>query len=213
MSRRLKLVEELNMEETVEPTVAEKTKMFQAWVAEKVAVCETFLTLDLGNLNYCLNQREPISDELFNNKFENEYGYINNFMEEVEWICKTDNISDDVLEDAIDKFKQMKSKVRKVKAEYKQKFIELKDAIRVAMENEEYVATVTNQVQELITNWCSTYVILDYRKADFEGDRLSSKIAYLTNWLLSSKLYPSEDEVVVFVERYMRKQTETVEVE
>ena len=104
----------------------------------------------------------------------------------------------------------MKSKVRKVKAEYKQKFAELKAAIEEAKKNEKYVAVITSQVQELITNWCNTYVIKDYRKPDFEGDRLSRNIAFVTNWLLSSKLNPSKDEVIEFVEKFMRNNTETV---
>lgn len=208
--RRLKTVEELNMEVTVEPTVEEKTQAFKAWVVERIGVCERFLTIDIHNLDYWLNQREPISDELFTNKFEVEYACINNYMRDAEWKCKENGISDDVLADAIKEFKQMKSKVRKVKAEYKQKFVELKEVIEVAKKNEEYVATITSQVQELITNWCNTYVIKDYRKPDFEGDRLSRNIAFVTNWILSSKLNPSKDDVVEFVEKFMRNNTETV---
>lgn len=208
--RRFKTVEELNMEVTVEPTVEEKTQAFKAWVVKKIGVCETTLTTDMHNLDYWLNQREPVNDELFNRKFEIEYFFINNDMRDAESYCKENGISNDVLADTIKEFKQMKSKVRKVKSEYKQKFIELKAAIEEAKENEEYVAAVTSQVQELITNWCSTYVILDYRKPDFEGDRLSRNIAFVTNWILSSRLNPSKDEVVEFVEKFMRNNTETV---
>lgn len=208
--RRFKTVEELNMEVTVEPTVEEKTQVFKAWLVEKIGVCETTLTTDMHNLDYWLNQREPINDELFNSKFEIEYFFINNDIRDAEFYCKENGISNDVLADAIKEFKQMKLKVRKVKAEYKQKFAELKAAIEEAKRNEEYVAVITSQVQELITNWCSTYVILDYRKPDFEGDRLSRNIAFVTNWILSSRLNPSKDEVVEFVEKFMRNNTETV---
>lgn len=204
--RRFKTVEELNMK----VTVAEMTQAFQEWVVEKIGVCETMLTTNMHNLDYWLNQHEPINDELFNSKFEIEYFFINNDMRDAESYCKENGISDDVLADAIKEFKQMKSKVRKAKAEYKQKFEELKAAIEGAKKNQEYVATITSQVQELITNWCSTYVILDYRKPDFEGDRLSRNIAFVTNWILSSKLNPSKDDVVEFVEKFMRNHTVTM---
>ena len=139
------------MEVTVEPTVEEKTQAFKAWVVKKIGVCETTLTIDIHNLDYWLNQREHVNDELFNRKFETEYFFINNDMRDAESYCKENGISDDVLADAIKEFKQMKSKVRKVKAEYKQKFLELKEAIRLAMENENYFSATSNHVQDVIT--------------------------------------------------------------
>lgn len=122
MALRFKTVEELNTEVTVELTAEEKVQAFKTWVAKKIGVCETTLITDMNNLDYWLNQREPINDELFNNKFEIEYFFINNDMRDAESYCKENSISDDILADAIKEFKQMKSKVRKVKAEYKQKF-------------------------------------------------------------------------------------------
>lgn len=210
MNRTLKLVEELNMEVTVEATAEERTQAFKEWVIEKIGVCESFLSIAVQNVDYWLNQREPIHEDLFNSKFESVYFTINNFIQDAEWKCKDDGISDDMLADAVKEFKQMKSKVRKVKAEYKQKFAELKEAIRVAKENKEYVDAITSQVEKLITEWCSTYVILAHRKAEFEGDRLSKTIAYVTNMILSKKLNPNDDDVVMSVQKFMKNHTETV---
>lgn len=61
------------------------------------------------------------------------YFFINNDMRDAERYCKENGISDDVLADAIKEFKQIKSKVCKVKAENMQKFSELKEAIRLAI--------------------------------------------------------------------------------
>lgn len=210
MNRTLKLVEKLNMEVTVEPTAEERTQAFKNWVTEKTEVCEKFLATVMHNLDYWLNQGEPIHEDLFNSKFEVVYFTINKYIQEAEWKCKEDGISDDVLADAVTEFKQMKSKVRKAKAEYKQKFAELRKAIRVAKENQEYVADVTNQVEKLITDWCSTYVILAHRKAEFEGDRLLKTVAYVTDWILSTKLNPSSEDVIAFVEKFMRNHTQKV---
>ncbi|MBQ6886805.1 MAG: hypothetical protein IJN54_04755 [Lachnospiraceae bacterium] len=206
--RRLKTIEELNMEVTVELTAEEKTEAFKAWVIEKIDVCETFLSIAMHNLDYSLNEREPIADHLFDGKFRFVYFTINNYIKEAGWKCEEGVISGDVLADAVKEFKQMKCKVRKAKAEYKQKFAELKASIRVAKENCEYVEAVTRQVEKLITDWCSTYVIINYFKAKFEGDRLSKTIESVTDWILSTKLNPSNEDVAVFVERFMRNHTE-----
>ncbi len=208
--RRLKSVEELNMEVSAEMTTEEKTEAFKAWVIEKIDACERFFSITVHNLDYNLSERELLGDHLFDNKFEVAYFIINRYIKEAAWICKDNGISGEALDDAVKKFKQMKSKVRKAKAEYKQKFAELKASIRVAKENYEYVEAVTRQVEKLITDWCSTYVIIDYFKAKFEGDRLSKTIASVTDWILSTKLNPSNEDVAVFVEKFMRNHTETV---
>lgn len=210
MNRTLKLVEELNMEVTVEATAEERTQEFKNWVIEKADVCERFLSIAMHNLDYWLNQREPINKALFNNKFEFVYFTINRYIQEAEWKCKDDGISGDVLVDVVKEFKRIKSKVRKEKAEYKQKFAELREAIRTAKENEEYVADVTSQVEKNITDWCSTYVISAHSNTEFVGDRLAKTIAYVTNMILSKKLNPNEDDVVMSVQKFMRNHTETV---
>lgn len=208
--KRLKRIEELNMEVTAGLTAEERTQAFKDWVIEKTDVCERFLFAAMYNLDYWLSQREPIYEDLFNSKFGFVYFTINKYIQEAEWNCKEDGISNDVLADAVTEFKQLKSKVRKVKAEYKQKFAELREVIRVAKENQEYVADVTNQVEKLIADWCSTYKILAHRKAEFESDRLSKTVAYVTDWILSTKLNPNNDDVIAFVEKFMRNHTQKV---
>ena len=207
---KFKTVEEMNMETAVELTAEEKVEAFKAWVDEKLDTCESVLSINVHNLDYALNQREPIRDELFKNKFEITYACINDFMKQAAWKSQADSISDKVLADAIAKFKKVKSNVRKTKAEYKQKFAELRESIAVAQKNEKYVDEIRNQVQDIITRWCSTYEIIAYCKADFEGEELLKSISYVTRWLLNSKLYPNEQEVKEFVEKYMANQTVTV---
>lgn len=210
MSRRLKRVEELNMEPVVELTVEEKTQAFKEWVNQKLDTCESFLSISVHHLEYWLNQREPIREERLNNEFEFTYVCINDFVKEATRTCQAEKLPEDVLANAIAEFKKLKSKARKVKAEYKQKFIELKEAIALAQEDEDYVNEIRKQVQDIIIRWCSTYVICDYCKASYEGEKLLKTVASVTRWLLDSKLHPDEHEVEEFVEKYMTNQTETV---
>ena len=210
MSRRFKTVEELNMETVVELTVEEKTQAFEEWVKWRLDIRESGLSTIVHHLEYWLNQGEPMNDDMFNNKFEVEYFFVNEDIKQATHRCQVENLPEDILAKAIAEFKQMKSKMRKVKAEYKQKFTELKEAITHAQENECYVNEIRNHVQEVITRWCSTYVILDYRKSEFEGEKLLDTVAFVTRWLLNSKLHPSEQEVEEFVEKYMANQTVTV---
>ena len=209
--RRLMLVEELNKEVTVEPTVEEKTKMFKDWVAERISNSERTLSITANRLELWFNQGEPVSDSVFDNQFELEYFFINEDIYTAKGRCKADDIADDVLEEAIKEFKQMKSKVRKVKAEYKKKLTELREAIALSLLNEEDVAVTANLVRRHIVNWCSTYVIKDSHKAKFKGFSLEDTVNFVTRQALESRLKPSDEFVVEHVERFMRNYTETVE--
>lgn len=208
--RRFKTVEELNMEVIVETTVEEKTQAFEEWVKQRLDVQESGLSTIIHHLEYWLNNREPMNEELFNNKFEIEYFFVNEDIKNATYRCQVENLPEDILAKAITELKKMKSKMRKVKAEYKQKFIELKESIAHAQENAAYVNEISTHVQDVIVRWCSTYVIIDHRKSAFEGEKLLDTVAFVTRWLLNSKLHPSEQEVEEFVEKYMANQTVTV---
>lgn len=210
MSRRLKTVEELNKETVVELTVEEKVQAFEEWLNKKLNICESSLSGIIQQLEHCLSKGEPMNEDTFNNKIEVEYFFINEKIREAKWTCQKEKLPENVLTNAISEFKQVKSKMRKVKAEYKQKFIELKKAIALAQENEDYVSKIRNHVKGIITGWCDIYVIMNYYKASFEGDRLSETVDYVTGQVLNSKLNPSEEDVVKFVEGYMESRTEKV---
>lgn len=126
MNGRLEILEELKIVENVVPTVEERTSQYEEWVKEKIGVCEMILSTTMHILDYYLNRRELINDRLFDNKFELVYSSINEYMRNASWICCDYGISGEVLDKAVKEFKQKKSKVRKVKAEYKRKFAELR---------------------------------------------------------------------------------------
>ena len=199
----IKLMEEMN----IGVTVYSRTRAFEQWVSEIVNIVETFLNSDKGVFDYWLSNREPIREDDFNKRFQFEYATINEFMEEAQWRFAEANIPATVLDDAISQLKKAKAKVRKVKAEYKQAFAELRGAIRLAKENENHAQETTTLVEQLVIQWCSTHEIVCYFKEQFEGTNLAGTIERITDWLLSSKLYPSEDEVRAFVEKCMKQYT------
>ena len=205
-----KTLEKLNMEVIGEVTVEEVTQKFKNWVKEKLDMHETLLSITVCNLDNTLNEGMLLDDRIFNGKFEIIYYFIK---EDICWAedkCKSEGFSDDVLESAIKAFKQMKAKVRKVKSEYKKKFTELRAAIEKSKLNDEQVFNVRNQIQEQITNWCNTHVIKAYYKADFVGDRLTGNVEIVSNCILSQKLNPSNEDVIKYVEAFMRYRTVNV---
>lgn len=206
----IKTLEKLNMEVIGEVTAEEVTQKFINWVNKKLDVCENMLSIAECNLDDALNEGMLLGERMFNGKFEIIYYCIKEDIRLAESKCKSKGISDEVLECAIKAFKQMKSKVRKVKSEYKKKFMELTTAIEEAKLNDEQVSNVRNQVQEQITNWCTTHVIKDCYKSEFVGDRLTRNIEILTNCILSTKLNPSISYVVKYVENFMRCHTVNV---
>lgn len=210
--RRFKTVEELNMEVAVELTVEEKTQAFLEWVNQRLEVNENSLSIAVKQLERSLEQAEPLSDRMFNNKFELVYSFINDNVRTATYRCEEEQLSEDVLASTLAKFKELKNKAKKTKAEYKQKFVELKNAIAQAKEDEDYVNDIRSRVQDIVTDWCNTYVISDCYKRYFEGDELLRKVAHITDWILSMKLNPSDEDVVEHVEKYMQHYTETVAV-
>lgn len=210
--RRLKTVEELNMEQVVELTVEEKTQAFKEWVNQRVANHENSLSITISQLNFSLYEGEPLSDRILNNKFELEYSFINDDVKEAIWRCEVEQISEDALNRALSEFKQMKNKVKKTKAEYKQKFSELNEAIAQAKADEDYVGKIRNLVQDTITDWCNTYVIRDCCRFHFEDSTLPKTVAHLTDWILSIKLNPSDEDVEKHIRNHMEHYTETVAV-
>ena len=203
-------VEEFNMRATVEATPEEKTQVFQDWVKDRVDVHKTLVSVAMHNMDYCLNEGTPMRDDLVNNKFESVYSCINEDIQMAKAKCEDNDLSDDVLSGAIKAFKQMKSVARKVKAEYQQRFAELNAAIEQAKADGEYVASITQQVQEFVADWCHTYALLEWRKAEFGDEKMPATVARLTNWVLSRKLRPSNDDVTKFLEEYMGNCTMTV---
>lgn len=199
----IKLMEEMNMG----VTVYSRTRAFEQWVIEKVNIIETFLNADKCVFDYWLSNREPIREDDFNKRFQYEYATINEFMEEAHWRFVEANIPATVLDEAISQLKKAKAKVRRIKAEYKQMFEELREAIRLAKENENHAQETATLVEQLVIQWCSTHEIVWYFKEQFEGANLAGTIESITDWLLSSKLYPSEDEVRAFVEKCMKQYT------
>ena len=210
-NKRLMRVEELNTEGATEPTVEEKTQAFEDWVNGSIAACERIFFAGVQVLEHWLDQRELIGDRLFDSMFESQYSYINDSIEIATQHCEDNGIAADVLENAITRFKQMKSEVRKTKTEYKREFAELRGAIAESLMDEEYVANITASVESMITDWCSTYAIKEYREIEFEGACLKETSAYLTRLVMQCKLNPSKQEVGYYVKNYMVDATKTIE--
>ena len=201
--KRFKTVAELNMEVNVEPTLEAKTQELMDWVTDKLKVCETFLSITGNRLEHLLCEAEAVRDETIDYEFDCIYGTINEFCSTVKWKGEMMGISDEVMSCCIAEFKQIKSKARKLKIRYKEAFAYLREEINKSMENEVFVAKVTNQVHELITSWCNTHVIIDYYKKDYVGEALLKTVEYVTKLVLSRKLYPSNEDVISFVEKHM----------
>lgn len=210
--RRFKTVEELNMEQVVELTVEEKTQAFKEWLNQILESHETGLYSTIHRLEQSLNQGVSMSHITFNDMFKLEYYFINEDVKKAICRCKAEQLPENIQVSAIEKLKMMKNKVRKTKSEYKQKFIELEEAISQVKEDEDYVNKVRNQVQDIIAEWCNTYVIFDKSKSYFAVDVLPMTVDYVTDWVLSIKLNLSDEEVVKWVEYYMERHTETVAV-
>ena len=210
--RRFKTVEELNMETVVELTVEEKTQAFEQWVDERMERHEMGLSSVVGMLDNALEQGIPLFESKLDNEFSLRYFFINKDVEIASVRCVQEHLSEDLRNRALSEFKQMKLKARKTKAEYKKKFMELREAIELAKADEDYVNKIRNQVQGIITEWCNTYVIRDYCKERFEVDELPDTVAYVADSILSKKLNPSEEDVENHVKNYMEHNTETVAV-
>lgn len=210
MALRFKTVEELNMEVKVEPTVEEQVQELKGLVVEDIEVCERMLSIAASRLNFHLYEKELVSNASIDNEFDIVYHFINEFCSTFKYRCEKLGVSDEVQSAGVADFKQIKSKARKTKAELKKMFADLKEELSKQMENEEYVANISNQVQEEITNWCKTYVIKDYYKSDFVDAGLARSVACVTKHVLSSKLNPNSNDVISFVERFMGYKTETV---
>ncbi|MBQ1173466.1 MAG: hypothetical protein IIX48_12875 [Lachnospiraceae bacterium] len=210
--RRFKTVEELNMETVVELTVEEKTQAFEQWVDERMERHEMGLSSVVGMLDNALEQGIPLFESKLDNEFSLRYFFINKDVEIASVRCVQEHLSEDLRNRALSEFKQMKLKARKTKAEYKKKFMELREAIELAKADEDYVNKIRNQVQGIITEWCNTYVLHDYCKERFEADELPNTVAYVVDSILSKKLNPSDADVENHVKNYMEHNTETVAV-
>lgn len=210
-NKRLMRVEELNTAVATESTVEEKTQVFEDWVRERIAVCERILSNEIQVLEHWLDLRELINDRIFDSQFEFQYSHINECIEVAVQHCEDNGIAADVLENAITRFKQMKSEVRKIKTQYKREFAELRGAIAESLMDEEYVANITASVEAMITNWCRIYAIKEHREIEFEGPGLKETSAYLTRLVMQCKLNPSEKEVGYYVKNYMVDATKTIE--
>ena len=92
---------------------------FENWVAERLSIQEKMLEIFIGYCENALYLKEAMRKEVFESYFKTEYMCINDDADVAKSISENENISTEVLEDALTKFKQMKSKARKVKTKYK----------------------------------------------------------------------------------------------
>ena len=92
---------------------------FENWVAERLSIQEKMLEIFIGYCENALYLKEAMRKEVFESYFKTEYMCINDDVDVAKSMSENENISTEVLEDALMKFKQMKSKACKVKAKYK----------------------------------------------------------------------------------------------
>lgn len=173
----------MNMEKTVDERITE----FKKWVEEKIGVSEIMLKTNKGHLNYYLSRREPIDEDLFNSKFNNMYFDINLHIKVVKEVSERENIPVGILNDAIKTFKQMKSQVRKAKAEYKEIFAELRETINHSLEDVECVQKNEGIVGDVVREWSNTHEIEAFLKNHYEGERLIQEIHLITHHVMKMK--------------------------
>jgi hypothetical protein len=192
-------LEDMNMKRTVDEIITE----FKKWVEEKIGVSEMMLKTNKGHLNYYLSRREPIDEDLFNSKFNNMYFNINLHIKVVKEVSERENIPVGILNDVIKTFKQMKSQVRKAKAEYKEIFAELRETINHSLDDTECVQKNEVIVGDVVREWCNTHEIEAFLKNHYEGERLIQEIHLITHHVMKTVAYPNENEIREIVEKYM----------
>lgn len=184
-----------------------KIKSFRDWVTEKINIEEQSLGICVGGCEYALYIREPMRKQVFESYFRTTYMLIDDDISVAQVMAREEQIPSDVLDTALMEFKQMKSKVRKIKATYKKALSELKEEIEKASENVIIVQKTETVVEQIVREWCSSHEIILYLKEQFENEELLKTIETLSKLLLSSKLCPSNEEIREFVERYMKQCT------
>lgn len=180
---------------------------FNNWTAERVAVLETCYEGLKVPLNYRLNRKEPVRKDIFTSCFKSIYLFIDEEIEDAKWKVEEANIPEEVLEAAIKAFKGMKAKVRKEKAEYRRAIEELQEAIDKSVEDEAYVQEREKQVADIVKAWCGVHKIKDGMKDHFTSEKLQEQIHRMTINILTSKLYPNENELKEIVDRQMKYYT------
>ncbi len=126
-------------------SVEERTVAFKSWVDEMIILLEKRMNTDKNILDYRLYSQEPIHEELFEKKFQSEYFFIKEYMDEATWRSEEAGIAEDVLMEALQSFTQIKRKVRKMKSDYKKAFAELRKEL---MNKEELVMQKSDMVDE-----------------------------------------------------------------
>lgn len=184
----------------------EKVKVieYNNWVAERIKVAETLIKSYKVPLDYRLSERERIHEDFFENCFKSAYLTINEEIEAARWRAKEADVPEEVLETAIKAFKALRAKVRKEKAEYRRAIEELQEAIDKSVEDEAYVQESEKKVANTLKAWCGAHKINEGMKDHFTSEKLQEQIHRMTMNILTSKLYPNENELKEIVDRQMK---------
>lgn len=192
--------EVMNMNNTEKVKVTE----FNNWVAERIKVAETLIKGYKVPLDYRLSEREHIHEDFFENCFKSAYLTINEEIEDAKWKAEEAIVPEEVLETAIKAFKTLRAKVRREKKEYKKAFEKFQEDIDKSLKDEAYVQKEETLVADTVNDWCGTHKIKEEMKERFIGGKLQEQIHCMTINILTSRLYPNENELKETVERYMK---------
>lgn len=181
-----------------------RIKQFNNRVAERIKVAEMLIKGYKVPLDYRLSERERIHEDFFENCFKSAYLTINEEIEAAKWKAEEANVPEEVLETAIKAFKTLRVKVRREKKEYKKAFEKLREDIDKSLKDEAYVQKDETLVADTVNAWCGTHKIKESMKDHFTGERLQEQIHRMTKNILTSKLYPNENELKEIVDRQMK---------
>lgn len=101
-------------------SLEERITIFLSWAAERLEIVKLlygFVTNDAS----CFWEKEGIERSSFDGHFKYLYDSISNEVSNLKYFATQDAIPEHIINDVLESYKQMKSKVRKTKAAYKRK--------------------------------------------------------------------------------------------
>lgn len=101
-------------------SLEERIAIFLSWAAERLKIAKFQYELVIGTAS-CIWEKEGIERSLFNGHFKYLYDSINSEVSDLKYFATQDAIPEHIINDVLESYKQMKSKVRKTKAAYKRK--------------------------------------------------------------------------------------------